>query len=358
MSSFQLKIHVVGAGLIGTSIALASKISDHVVTIEDIEPETESLARDLLNSSGERPSSPDVIFVAVSPKKVSEMVLQQLRLHPEAVVVDVASVKTKVVMDVESFPEFAGRFVASHPIAGREVSGPASAQADLFRGRAWIITPGPSVREESLSTIETLLKGFGAEVHRLSPERHDFLFARISHLPQLLSTLLAGSLVDIGTDALLSGQGLRDLTRLAGSSGDLWKEIISLNSAEILSALDDYRRQLEEFSSAISNGDVERILDFFQSGNQGRSIFSGKHGGVPRDYTVFHIVIEDKPGVLAELFALCGKYHVNVEDLSIEHSPNQETGLISLSISKEQTATLQDALGSSGWNFHLQGETK
>lgn len=358
MTTLPLTIHVVGAGLIGTSIALASKISGHSVTIEDVKPEAEDLARDLLNSSVKSSLAPDVIFVAVSPLAASETVLSQLRLNPESIVVDVTSVKTKVVSDVEGFPDVSSRFFASHPIAGREVSGPSSAQADLFRGRAWIVTPGPSVREQNLAIVEILLKGFGAEVYRMSPERHDYVFARISHLPQILSSLLAGSLVEIGSDVALSGQGLRDLTRLAGSSGELWKEIISLNSTEIQSALDDFRRAIEQLSSAISNDDSQKILDYFQSGNQGRNIFSGKHGGVAREYSVFHIVIEDKPGVLAELFALCGKYGINVEDLSIEHSPNQETGLISLSVSKDQTLPMRNALASSGWKFHVQGVDK
>lgn len=358
MTSLPLKVHVVGAGLIGTSIALASKISGYSVTIEDIEAGSEELARDLLHSREERPSSPDIIFVAVPPLNVSETVLQQLKLHPESIVVDVASVKTKVVNDVEGFPELSHRFIASHPIAGREVSGPTSAQADLFKGRAWIVTPGPNVDEGNLELIVQLLSEFGAQVYQLSPERHDYVFARISHLPQLLSTLLASSLIEIGADVALSGQGLRDLTRLAGSSGELWKEIISLNSAEILSALEEHRQSLEDLSNAIANGDNAKILEYFHSGNQGKNIFAGKHGGVPRDYTVFHIVIEDKPGVLAELFSLCGQYKVNVEDLAIEHSPHQETGLISLSISKNQSLILQDALVSNGWKFHIQGGNK
>jgi prephenate dehydrogenase len=143
------------------------------------------------------------------------------------------------------------------------------------------------------------------------------------------------------------------MTRLAESEGGLWAEIIALNSEEILNAMQDFKASLTKIERAVELKDASTILSIFQKGKTTRTFLAGKHGGVPRDYIFFRIVIDDRPGVLAELFALCGEANVNVEDLAIEHSPNQETGLITLAIAPEQKARLEMILKERNWKFHL-----
>ena len=355
-------LHVVGAGLIGTSIALAARQSGLRVTIEDAKLENEVLARDLLSGSqhgkGESAHQVDFVIVAVPPDVVGREVARALDTYSRAIVTDVASVKTKVINDVRGLSEALGRYVPSHPVAGREYEGPASARADLFKGRPWVITPLQENSESDLQSIESLVSGLGGSVQRMTPEEHDSLFATISHLPQLLSTLLSAAMVDIGKDVALAGQGLRDMTRLAESQVALWSEIITLNSEEILKSLISFKSRLDLLESAIEEKDTKIIATLFEEGKKGRRFFTGKHGGVPRDYVLFRIVIDDRPGVLGELFALCGKEKINVEDLTIEHSPNQETGLITLSISPDQKKHLEQALKEDNWRFHLDSSAR
>ena len=188
----------------------------------------------------------------------------------------------------------------------------------------------------------------------MTPDEHDRLFARISHLPQLVSTALSAQILDLEGDVTLAGQGLRDMTRLGGSDGVLWSEIAMMNRAEISSSLNELRQILTRIENAIESHDLSLLLSIFSEGNEGRKLFAGKHGGRPRDYVLFRIVVEDKPGVLAELFQLCGDHSVNVEDLQIEHTPNQETGLITLAVLPEQSEMLESVLTGREWKFHLE----
>jgi prephenate dehydrogenase len=219
----------------------------------------------------------------------------------------------------------------------------------------WIITPLPENQRADVQVVEDLILSLGATPHRMDPTTHDQLFARISHFPQILSTLLAGSLLKVEAGVELSGQGLRDMTRLAESDSKLWSQIISLNSEPLLRSIADFKSLLIELEVTLSKMDQESIVEIIRRGQEGRKLISGKHGGKPRDYMLFHIVIDDRPGVLGELFALCGEAEVNVEDLDLEHSPNQETGLITIAIAPEQDEIFASALKDKGWRFHRSG---
>lgn len=346
-----IKVHVIGAGLLGTSVGLKLKSMGHPVSIEDLAPQNSELAGDLIQNR-EILSDPDVVLVAVAPSDAGRVCGDALGRFPRSIVVDVTSVKAKVIAEVIQLSDDLSRFVPSHPIAGREVGGPESAQGDLFEGRAWIITPLSENTSENLEVVERLVRALGAVAYRMDPEAHDELFAKISHLPQILSTLMASVLVGGGEGVSLAGQGLRDVTRLAESNPNLWSQIILLNGPMIQSVIADFMEKLSKVDAAIIAGDESSLQELFNAGRLGRKLISGKHGGVARDYVLFRIVIEDRPGVLGQLFALCGKHGVNVEDLEIEHTPNQETGLITIAVSPAQADLFSSALSDEAWRFH------
>jgi len=180
---------------------------------------------------------------------------------------------------------------------------------------------------------------------------HDKAVALVSHLPQLISSLLAKQLAGNPASWLeLSGAGLRDMTRIAASDSSLWKAIIAANSAAIAPLLKSLALDL---NSLISNIESESfIAAVIKDGQSGRALIPGKHGGKAREYTYLPIVIADKPGQLAAIFDECAKVSVNIEDLSIEHSPGQETGLITLAVSHADANTLKAHLESEGWDVH------
>jgi prephenate dehydrogenase len=177
--------------------------------------------------------------------------------------------------------------------------------------------------------------------------------ALISHLPQIIASLLAGALDGRSGDRAfeLAGAGLRDTTRIAASAPELWSDILSSNSHALKPLLQAVAANLNELIDHLD--ETEFIAEFIAKGNRGRSAIPGKHGGVSRTYSYLSVVIDDKPGQLAALFDECALAQVNVEDLSIEHSPEQRTGLITLSLSSEDAAKLSAHLQSAKWRVHI-----
>jgi prephenate dehydrogenase len=185
----------------------------------------------------------------------------------------------------------------------------------------------------------------------MAAAQHDSAVALVSHLPQIVASLLAGLLNGAKPEDLdLAGGGLRDTTRIAASDPELWKEIIASNAQEILPLLINLQNDLGSLINSLD--DPAKVGSVIAAGNEGRSKIPGKHGGKAREYTQLPVVIEDKPGQLAALFEECAKAAVNVEDLTIEHSPGQFTGLITLALSANDAVILQKHLEDSGWNVH------
>jgi prephenate dehydrogenase len=346
-------VRVVGAGLIGTSIALGLASRGVSVELHDEDQNALDLAKDLL-APHVKVGVPDLVIVATPPKTILDVLKKEFGHNPQATFIDVGSVKNNLVLDVETLTELAARFVGSHPIAGREVAGPSSAQADLFQGRAWILTPTSMTEEFSIDLAKELVEALGATAYIMSAPAHDSLLARISHLPQITSTALAGAIEQIGDNLNLSGQGLRDMTRIANSDGELWSEILLENQNEVLKAITEYQQIIANLKDALERRDESALKNLFLNGNKGRARVSGKHGSKPRNYSHLMIVIKDEPGALSQLFEQCAAINANIEDLSIEHSPGQLTGLITLAFSPDDALRVQDHLLSHDWKVHLR----
>lgn len=346
-------VRVVGAGLIGTSIALGLASRGASVELHDEDQNALDLAKDLL-APHVKVGVPDLVIVATPPKTIVNVLKREFGNNPQATFIDVGSVKNNLVLEVETLTELAARFVGSHPMAGREVAGPSSAQADLFQGRAWILTPTSVTEESSIDLAKEVVEALGATAYIMSAPAHDSLLARISHLPQITSTALAGAIEQIGDNLNLSGQGLRDMTRIANSDGELWSEILLENQNEVLKAISEYQDIIADLKDALESRDESALKNLFINGNKGRAKVSGKHGSKPRNYSHLLIVIKDEPGALSQLFEQCAAINANIEDLSIEHSPGQLTGLITLAFSPDDALRVQDHLLSHDWKVHLR----
>ena len=342
-------VRIVGSGLIGSSIGLALVQRGVGVTMIDSDTGAQALAQDLVKS--EPTGTPDLIILA-SPISSIAPALESEKSSPVKLgFMDISSVKTKVKVEVSSSGFDLTRFLPTHPMAGREVGGAQSARADLFRARPWILDSdgvNPELREAGLELISLL----GAIAIEMDSKSHDQAVALVSHLPQLVASLLASQLEGADQSWLdLAGAGLRDTIRIAGSNPDLWKEIVGTNSSAIAPLLTRFIEDAQLLLEGLSDEKV--VAGVIASGQRGRNLIPGKHGGQQRSYTYLPIVIEDKPGQLAALFEECARAEVNVEDLAIEHSPGQFTGLITLALSEEGAKKLSSHLQEKGWSVHL-----
>ncbi len=346
-------VRIVGAGLIGTSIALRLKEKGWSVEISDTDAVNEAIAKDLLGIASLN-LDPELVVVATPPNSVLATLKEEIKRYPNATFIDVTSVKTKLQVEIAAISELKKRFVGTHPISGRESGGPQSARSDLFDGRAWIVTSDDKEDAESIRLVEEFIRILGGVPYQMTPAEHDHLFARISHLPQVLSTSLAASVDFIGESIDLAGQGLRDMLRLSGSKAELWSEILLANSDEVLESIGELKMKISEIERAIQQGDSDKIEATFAIANAVYGKLSGKHGLRPREYSYLNVVIEDKPGQLGALFNECAEIEANVEDLALEHSPKQETGLIRLALSETDVEKLRLHLLNKGWRVHRQ----
>jgi prephenate dehydrogenase len=343
------KVRIIGSGLIGSSIGLA--LAAHKVSVEmvDIDPAAAKLAQDLVGvPSTSLPS--DLTIIASPVSTVSQVVKSEIQSGLNHRFMDISSVKVNPVLEVSAIGFDMRSFLPSHPMAGREVGGAESARGDLFQDRPWIID-SQGVDPELLALGREIIEICGAHLIDLPIEEHDQAVGLVSHLPQILSSALAACLQGAPSHWLdLAGSGLRDTTRIAASNPGLWREIISANSKSLAPLLADVISTLQQLQESLA--DSKKVESFIIAGNKGRAAIPGKHGGAARNYTYLPVVIEDKPGQLAALFDECARAQVNVEDLSIEHSPEQFTGLITLALSATDAEKLYTHLISAGWSAH------
>ena len=350
MSNNKLKtVRIVGSGLIGTSIGLGLVQRGISVDMVDSDPQAQSLANDLIGGVGI--ASPDLVVLAMPTTQLPAVIEVENLLNPQSTFIDVGSVKHEVVLHVESISGLSRRFLPTHPMAGREIGGASSARADLFQGRSWILTPGTEVDSSSRELVLELIAHLGATPIELSALDHDRAVARISHLPQIASSLIAKQLTGTPPEWMeLAGQGLRDTTRIAGSDESLWKEIIYSNRNELQQLLINLQNDVQLMIDSLDNPD--QIAQLIAQGRAGKALIPGKHGGKAREYFYLPIVIDDKPGQLGAIFNECAAMDVNVEDLNIEHSPGQLSALITLALSQSDAEKLSTHLTSIGWNVH------
>jgi prephenate dehydrogenase len=357
MGALPASALVVGTGLIGTSVALGLRRHGVTVWLSDSDPE---VVRAAAERGAGLPGPPEgavaLVVVAVPPAQAASVIADALRLHVEATVSDVSSTKAELQREVESRipdPSIRARFVPGHPLAGREVSGPEAAREDLFVDRVWALTPGPDTDPARVLEMEAVVSALGALAVRTSAEAHDAAVALTSHTPQVVSSAVAAGLDTLGeVEVGLSGQGLRDVTRLAESDPDLWTEILTSNAHPVAEALAGVVERLEEIRAALlaPTPDASAVRAALRAGGRGRARVAGKHGAAPVRWAVVHVAVADRPGELGRLFADAGSTGVNLEDVRIEHAQGRPTGLVELEVAPDAAATLAAGLRAAGWS--------
>ncbi|MBX3093596.1 MAG: prephenate dehydrogenase [Cryobacterium sp.] len=349
-------VRIVGAGLLGASAGLALSQRGIDVAIHDISPAAVALAIDY--GAGRRATDadrPTLVIVAVPPDQTAHVIAAELSAYPEALVTDVASVKALPLAELEATGADTSRYLGSHPLAGRERGGVVSARADLFLGRPWVITSRPGTTAAQVGVIEDLVLDLGAVPVHLSVEEHDRAVALVSHAPQVIATVLAAELVTGSERALsLSGQGLRDTTRIAASEPELWTQILAANSAEVSAVLHGVRDRLDEVIGALddpqASGARRRIAESLSAGNAGVARIPGKHGQ-DRKFSQLVVMVDDTPGELARLLTEIGEIGVNLEDVRLEHSPGAQIGLAEISVLPEVEQKLLEELEARNWRI-------
>ena len=355
---------VIGTGLIGTSVALALSRRGVLVLLEDRDVDAARTAASLGAGTllaAEGPGQPaDLAVLAVPPAHVAAALASAQERGLARCYTDVCSVKAAPMADAAARGLDTAAYIGGHPLAGREKSGPLAARADLFEGRPWVLTPTEQTGRDTLNRALELVSLCGSVPVVMDPAEHDRAVALISHAPHLVSVLMAARLEHAAEDAArIAGQGVRDVTRIAAGDPALWQEILSANAGAVADVLEEYAgdlgaviaslRSLAEKGSKLAPEASLALVERLHRGNAGVARIPGKHGAPRAAYAPVPVVISDAPGELARLFAAAGAAGVNIEDLTIEHSPGQPVGHVTLYVDPDAASALTERLAERGW---------
>ncbi len=374
---------VIGTGLLGTSIALAASAAGVEVALDDSDLKALDGAQHISGCRRWRDGMPtaDHVVICVPPSAVAPALLRAQRLQMGKTFSDVASVKSRPLLEAETLGVDMSKFVGGHPMAGRESAGPWNARVDLFRGRPWPLVPTEATSPSALASAVALAELCGALPELWSAVDHDAAVAAVSHLPQLVSSALAASLADVDGDFFeLAGTGLRDTTRLAGSPAGMWADICVENAGALgprlraviarLAAVESaLRATVDEDEGSPSEPPLpvepDRVVGSVESSAGvaanavARLVSAGNqvHRRLPQKrwsrlatgvaYGFVSVLVPDQPGAFADILRALADAGVNVDDISVDHVPDQPLGLVELTVVAREveraTAVLRDA---------------
>ena len=338
---------VVGTGLIGGSIGLALKRRGWHVSGVDHDPARaqRAVAIGAIDMVGLDPNA-EITFLATPVRAVAEAARAALAAT-QGIVTDVGSVKGSIVEAVAH-----ARFIGGHPMAGSEQEGIDGADADLFAGAVWVLTPTPATDDSHLNVLRSVIRDLGADVVALAPEHHDALVAVVSHVPHLAAASLMCLADDRGTEhrALLrlAAGGFRDMTRIASGHPGIWPDICAENRPAIVDVLDGLITSLQEVRSVVATGDRGGLLALLEQARSARANLPSRLSGVG-DLCELRIPVPDRAGVLAEVTTLAGTLDVNIADLEIAHSSEGEQGVLILLVEAGAAERLRTGLVQHGF---------
>jgi prephenate dehydrogenase len=332
-------VALIGTGLIGGSIGLALTKAGIAVRGFDADASVATRAADLgavaevAGSIADAVAGVDVAIVAVPVGRVADLVVEALDAGAPAVT-DVGSVKLAVIDAVRAArPDAAARFVGGHPMAGSEQDGLDGADADLFAGATWVLTPVVDTDLDAHAAVRSVVGRLGAEVVELPPEQHDALVAVVSHVPQLAATTLMNvAAADADEHQLLlrlAAGGFRDMTRIAAGHPGIWPDICVANRDAILTALDAYRSSLDQVRDLVERTDGDGLLATLERGRAARrNLPVGRTATGP--LTELRIPVPDRSGVIAEVASIAQGLGVNIVDIEVAHSIEGASGVLVL----------------------------
>jgi cyclohexadieny/prephenate dehydrogenase len=271
------RIALIGLGLIGSSIAKAARAKGAAKEIVGTSRSDKTRARvkelgflnEVMDTAAEAVAGADLVVICV-PVCASGAVAREIGPHliPGAIVTDVGSVKCSVVADVEPHIPDGCFFVAGHPVAGTEHSGPDAGFAELFEGRWCILTPAGKATPEATDKLRAFWGTLGSDVDIMTPEHHDLVLAITSHIPHLIAYNIVGTVADLETDTRsevikYSASGFRDFTRIAASDPAMWRDVFLSNKDAVLEMLGRFSEDLSGLQRAIRRGDGETLEKLF-----------------------------------------------------------------------------------------------
>lgn len=333
-----MRVAILGTGLIGGSMGAGLGERGHEVVGWDPDGThlADALERGLVGSIAATPEKAmdgaDLVVLSGPPRAVLETAAT---LETDALVMDIAGVKGPVLAVAT------GRFVGTHPMAGREHRGPAHASASLFRGASWVVVPDGADAAD-VDTVCDVVESLGAVPIRMSAERHDAAVAAISHLPQVVAGALVHHATEESDRLELASGSFRDLTRVALSDPDTWVQVLLANASEVGPQLRELADALVATAELVESGDADAIADAMETARTERQALAPPTARV-------RVILQDEPGELGRVGQALAESKVDVRDLQLRHGRHGGGGVLTLSVRQGESGTLSSALEGQGF---------
>jgi prephenate dehydrogenase len=356
------RLAIVGTGLIGASVGLAARAAGiEEVRGWDVDPDALQVAagREAVEPAAsleEAVTDAELAVVAAPVAQLPSEVGAVLTASGDATVTDVGSTKGPVTQAVTD-----ARFIGGHPVCGSHTHGAAHANAELFRGATWFLTPVAATDPARYRLLHGFVVSLGAVPVAVDPQAHDRLVALTSHLPHALANLLlnqaGASRIDGHEPLAAAGGSLRDMTRVAGANPRIWVDIFLDNAEALGTALAEHRRRVGQVERALAEGDAGFLARWIAeaSGNRRRMLSEAyeQPGGLQR----LRVHVPDRPGVLAGITQALGAERINIEDFELQHMSRERGGTLTLLVGGEDEAVrAADVLEAQGYHVVVSPE--
>ena len=348
----QRRANIVGLGLIGGSVGLALRERGWYVHGEDNDQRRVDRAM-AIGAIDEQTmcADADVTFVATPVLTIADQVQRCLNATT-GIVTDVGSVKGAIVAAIED-----PRFVGGHPMAGSELEGLDGADATMFAGAVWVLTPTATTADSTFATMASIAADFGADVVVLSADRHDQVVAVVSHVPHLAAATLMGLASERGEEhaALLrlAAGGFRDMTRIASGHPGIWLDICAENREAILGGLDGLIDGLRRMREIIRDDDRAALHERLRRARDARANLPTR-GMRPNELAEVRIPIPDRTGAAAEVFTLAAELGVNIASFEVVHSVEGNRGVAIVLIDVNSADLFRGGLVARGFRPAIQ----
>ncbi|HHW31303.1 MAG TPA: prephenate dehydrogenase [Clostridiaceae bacterium] len=357
----NIKITIIGLGLIGGSLAKALHERAGITCIYAVDHDEETL-RNAKNDGIIMHGSTtvdryvhdsDIIFICTPVKFTKDLlVLLNGTVNQECIITDVGSIKGEIINFADSLLGL-NNFIGGHPMAGSEKAGYEASYSHLFENAYYILCPGKKTLERSIKFLSDLLKVIGAIPVILDAREHDSIVASISHVPHIIASALVNLVRETDTSEgkarMLAAGGFRDITRIASSNPEMWEGVILGNATETKRILNYYIKILNNIKESIEKRDSKAILNFFESARKYRdSLPDNKKGLIEPNFEIV-IDVVDKPGIIGEITSILGHNNINIKNINVSNSREFEQGCLRISFpdntSKENAFNLLTGIG-------------
>lgn len=344
------RVFVIGLGLIGGSLALCIKKEHPEAEIIgfDINREQARLAKmlgvidEIAENIPDGAQESDLIIISapVNDTKSIIQALSKLTLKPDVLITDTGSTKQKIVEMATKLKERGITFIGGHPMAGSHKSGVSAAKEILFENAFYLLTPEDHITSEKIELLKAWLIGTKAKFLTISPQEHDYLTGVISHFPHIIAASIVRQTERLsGNENIiprLAAGGFRDITRIASSSPQMWKDILMHNRENLIKLLNQWQEEMNFVKELLEEGNEKGILEYFSQAKQFRDGLPTKEkGAIPAFYDLF-VDIPDYPGVVSEITGYLAMEKISITNIRILETREDIHGVLVISFQTDE----------------------